>query len=127
MIDDADKDLEPPRAAEWTYSLGFNHDWILSGGSNVAFRASYAYRDESFYTDNNLGYLLEQDILNAGIDFMTASDRWVFSLYGKNLLNSVNHGNDTQLPAAIQSDAEGLASHKTREKAKAGPGVAAVQ
>ena len=26
---------------------------------------------------------------------------WVFSLYGRNLLDSVNHGGDTQLPGLI--------------------------
>jgi len=101
-IDAADKALTPPRAAELTYSLGFNHDWALGGGNALALRASYAYRDDSFYTDNNLGYLLDQKILSAGLDFITSDDRWVISLYGQNLLNSVNHGNDTQLPATIQ-------------------------
>ncbi len=101
VIDGADEALEPPRAAGLTYSIGFNHDWMLSSGADIAFRASYAYRDDSYYTDNNLGYLLDQEILNAGIDFFTASDRWTFSLYGQNLLNSVNHGGDTQLPATI--------------------------
>jgi iron complex outermembrane receptor protein len=58
---------------------------------------NYAYRDDSFYTDSNLGYLLDQEILDAGIDFMLPNGNWTFSLYGKNLLNSVNHGGDTQL------------------------------
>ncbi|MEJ2275193.1 MAG: TonB-dependent receptor [Woeseiaceae bacterium] len=101
VIDEADKALSLPRAAEWTYSVGFNHDWMLSSGADIAFRASYAYRDDSFYTDNNLGYLLDQEILSAGIDFYSASDRWTFSLYGQNLLNSVLHGGDTQLPQVI--------------------------
>ena len=101
VIDQADKDLELPRAAEWTYSIGLNHDWFLDGGSTLSFRANYAYRDDSFYTDNNLGFLLDQEILDAGIDYTTADGQWVFSLYGRNLLDSVNHGGDTQLPALL--------------------------
>ena len=61
----------------------------------------YAYRDDSFYTDNNLGFLLSQDILDAGIDYLTAGGHWIFSLYGRNLLDSVNHGGDTQLPSLL--------------------------
>jgi iron complex outermembrane receptor protein len=101
VIDEADKALKPPRAAEWTYSVGFNQDWLLGNNGTISLRASYAYRDDSFYTDNNLGFLLDQDILNAGIDYISPSDRWVISLYGQNLLDSVNHGNDTQLPPTI--------------------------
>jgi iron complex outermembrane receptor protein len=102
VVDEADKALKPPRAAEWTYSVGFNQDWLLGNRGAVSLRASYAYRDDSFYTDNNLGFLLDQEMLNAGIDYISPSDRWVISLYGQNLLNSVNHGNDTQLPATLQ-------------------------
>ena len=102
VVDDADKALKPPRAAELTYSVGFNQDWLLGNNGALALRASYAYRDDSFYTDNNLGFLLDQEMLNAGIDYISPSDRWVISLYGQNLLNSVNHGNDTQLPPNIQ-------------------------
>jgi iron complex outermembrane receptor protein len=45
--------------------------------------------------------LLSQDILDAGLDYMTANGHWVFSLYGRNLLDSVNHGGDTQLPSLL--------------------------
>lgn len=30
-----------------------------------------------------------------------AGDQWVFSLYGRNLMNAVRHGGDTQLPALL--------------------------
>jgi len=101
VIDDLDKALGLPRAAEWTYSIGLNHDWHFDSGSALSFRINYAYRDDSFYTDSNLGYLLSQDILDAGLDYATSGGRWIFSLYGRNLLNSVNHGGDTQLPATF--------------------------
>jgi len=101
QINQADEELELPRAAEWTYSIGINHDWFWSGGQVMSFRVNYAYRDDSLYTDNNLGFLLDQEILDAGIDFSTPDGNWVFSLYGKNLTDSVNHGGDTQLPALL--------------------------
>ncbi|HET6591588.1 MAG TPA: TonB-dependent receptor, partial [Xanthomonadales bacterium] len=101
VIDARDKALELPRAAEWTYSIGLNHDWTFDSGSALSFRVNYAYRDDAFYTDNNLGYLLSQEILDAGIDYALAGGQWVLSLYGRNLLDDVNHGGDTQLPAVI--------------------------
>jgi iron complex outermembrane receptor protein len=101
VVDQRDKSLKLPRAAEWTYSIGFNHDWLFNGGSIVSIRANYAYRDDAFYTDNNLGYFLDQNILDAGVDFTTSNSQWVFSVYGKNLTNSVNHGGDTQLPTLL--------------------------
>jgi iron complex outermembrane receptor protein len=101
VIDEKDEALKLPRAAEWTYSIGVNHDWLFDSGSALSFRVNYAYRDDAFYTDNNRGWLLSQEMLDAGLDYATASGRWVFSLYGHNLLNDVNHGGDTQLPAVI--------------------------
>lgn len=101
VIDGKDKALRLPRAAKLTYSIGLNHDWFLDAGSAISFRINYAYRDDAAWTDSNLGFLLDQEILDAGLDYMTANKRWTFSLYGKNLLNSVNHGGDTQLPSDI--------------------------
>lgn len=100
-IDGADEDLRLPRAAEWTWSLSLDHETNLGAWGSLATRVSYAYRDEAAFSDNNLGYLLEQDILDAGLDLRSASGRWTLSLYGRNLLNSVNHGADFQLPAQL--------------------------
>lgn len=101
VIDDADKDLEPPRAAKWTWSVGATHDFTVGDWGYLSARVNYAYRDDSFYTDNNLGYLLSQKILDAGLDFHTDGGHWVYSVYGRNLLNEVSHGGDTQLSAFI--------------------------
>jgi iron complex outermembrane receptor protein len=60
-------------------------------------RISYAYRDETAYTDNNLGFILEQEVLDVSLDFHTNDEKWIFSLYGRNLLDAVRHGGDTQL------------------------------
>ena len=98
VVDDLDKDLDLPRAAPWTYSIGFNYDTQFSNASEISVRINYAHRDKSFFTDNNRGFILDQNILDAGIDYRTANSNWVFSLYARNLLNEVKHGGDTQLP-----------------------------
>ena len=101
MIDGRDKDLDPPRAAEWTWSLGLMHRLQAGDLGHVNTRVSYAYRDKSFFTDNNLGYIMSQKILDAGLDFHMGNGHWVFSIYGKNLLDEVKHGGDTQLPSRL--------------------------
>jgi iron complex outermembrane receptor protein len=101
VIDGRDKKLDLPRAAELTYSVGLLHDLTLGSWGILSSRISYSYRDDSFYTDNNLGFLLEQERLDAGIDLAINDGRWIFSLYGRNLTDEVLHGGDTQLPDTI--------------------------
>jgi iron complex outermembrane receptor protein len=101
VIDEEDENLKLPRAAEWTYSIGLTHSLVFANGGELNSRINYAYRDDSYYTDNNLGFLLSQDILDIGLDYTTASGHWVLSLYGRNLLDSVSHGGDTQLPSLL--------------------------
>ena len=100
-IDGRDKDLDPPRAAEWTWNLGLMHRLQAGDLGHVNTRVSYSYRDKSFFTDNNLGYIMSQKILDAGLDFHMGNGHWVFSIYGKNLLDEVKHGGDTQLPTRL--------------------------
>jgi iron complex outermembrane receptor protein len=101
LINSADKSLDLPRAPEWTYSVGLNHDLPIGDAGYLNSRISYAYRDGAAYTDDNRGYLLSQKIVDLGIDYHTNDERWVVGIYGKNLLDEVNHGGDTQLPNAI--------------------------
>ncbi len=101
VIDGKDKDLKLPRAAEWTYSIGLTQEAGLGENGYLLARINYAYRDSSFYSDNNRGFLLSQNILNAGLDYSTSGGHWVLSIYGRNLLNSVNHGGDTELPTFL--------------------------
>lgn len=101
VIDGADKALGLPRAPEVTYSLGFNYDMELGSWGYATARINYAYRDEVFFTDNNLGFINEQDILDAGLDLYSNNGSWVFSLYGRNMLDTVKHGGDTQLSPTL--------------------------
>ncbi len=101
LIDGNDEDLKLPRAAKWTYSVGLTHEVEIGNAGYLTGRINYAFRDDSLYTDNNLGFILSQKILDAGLDYRTAGGNWIFSLYGRNLLNEVKHGGDTQLPSLL--------------------------
>ncbi|MEM1191226.1 MAG: TonB-dependent receptor [Pseudomonadota bacterium] len=101
VADSADKNLDLPRAPELTYSVGLTYDFDLGSWGYASARVSYAYRDEVAYTDNNLGTIPEQDILDAGLDFYSGGGGWTLSLYGRNLLDTVKWGGDTQLPATL--------------------------
>lgn len=101
VIDGKDEDLDLPRAPEWTYSIGGQYTIDVGSWGYMTARANYAYRDEMMFTDSNLGFINEVDIVDAGLDFYSNDGRWVFSLYGRNLLDETSHGNDTQLPDMI--------------------------
>jgi iron complex outermembrane receptor protein len=98
VLDAADKDLELPRAPELTWRVGMNYDIPIGSWGVATARFSYAYRDEMAWTDNNRGFVLSQEIFDAGLDFYSNDGHWVFSLYGRNLADDVKHGGDTQLP-----------------------------
>lgn len=101
VVNDADRDLDLPRAAELTYALGLTLDSDIGNWGSAVSRISYSFRDESAYTDNNRGFINELGILDAGIDFRSADGTWSFGLFGKNLTDEVKHGGDTQLPSLL--------------------------
>jgi iron complex outermembrane receptor protein len=107
VVDSADERLELPRAPEWTYNLGLDYSLPLGDAGDLYLRADYAYRDRAAYTDNNLGYILEQEILDLTLDYRRPGANWTVGLYGRNLLNSVKHGGDSQLPAQFFGQALG--------------------
>jgi iron complex outermembrane receptor protein len=97
VVDSADESLKIPRLPELTWSVGLVNDYDLGDWGVLTSRINYAYRDAVAYTDDNLGTITDQEILTAGLDLYSNDGRWVFSLYGNNLLNDVKHGGDTQL------------------------------
>lgn len=101
VVDGSDKDLDLPRAPELTWSLGLSHDMEIGNWGLMTSRVTWSYRDEFAYTDSNLVYVRDIDMLDAGLDFYSNDGHWVFSRYGKNLLDEVSFGNDTQLPNDI--------------------------
>ena len=100
-VNAADRNLDLPRAAKWTYSLGLNLDLPLGSWGYLTLRGNYAHRDRSAFTDNNLGFIPEQDIVDAGADIHSNSGSWVLSVYGKNITNEVKFGGDTPLSAKL--------------------------
>ncbi|NVE95188.1 TonB-dependent receptor [Altererythrobacter lutimaris] len=97
VIDGTDLDLRLPRVPEVTWGVGLIHELDL-GSSEILTRINYQYRDEFAYTDNNFGFIQQADNLDANITWNTPVDGLSLSLYGKNLLDQVQAGGDTQLP-----------------------------
>jgi iron complex outermembrane receptor protein len=97
VIDDADLALSLPRVPPITVGMGLIHEWDL-GSSNILTRINYQYRDEAAYTDDNLGWLNALSNLEANVTWNTPIDGLSFSVYGRNLLDEVQEGGDTQVP-----------------------------
>ena len=100
-LNGGDLALDLPRAADLTYSIGLTLDTSVGNWGTATSRLSYSFRDESAYTDNNLGFINEQGILDAGVDFRSNDGKWEFGIFGKNLSDEVKHGGDTQLPTLL--------------------------
>ncbi len=101
VIDDKDLALDIPRLAPVTATIGFVYDHELSGLGALTAQASYAYRAESAYTDSNRGVLNAGNRVDAALALRLDAYPATLRLYGKNLTNNVQHGNDTQLPARL--------------------------
>ena len=97
VINDADLDLALPRVPEFTWGVGFIHELFL-GSSDIVTRVNFQYRDEFAYTDNNFGFVQDTSNLEANITWNTPVDGFSLSVYGRNLLDEVQVGGDTQVP-----------------------------
>ena len=97
VINDADLALSLPRVPPVTVGVGAIHEWDL-GNSTILTRVNYQYRDEAAYTDDNLGWLNSLSNLEANITWETPVQGLSLSLYGRNLLDQVQEGGDTQVP-----------------------------
>jgi len=89
------KGLEIPSA---TYGVGFIHDADLGDSGSIVSRANFQHRNRFAYTDNNFGFVQAADIIDANVTWNTPVEGVSLSLYGKNLLDEVQVGGDTQLP-----------------------------
>lgn len=98
VVDGTDEDLDIPRAPELSYSIGFTWDIDVGSWGYATTRATYNYRDDMAYTDDNLGFIDEAEVLDAGVDLYSNDGHWIFSVYGRNLLDNSWQGGDTQLP-----------------------------
>lgn len=97
QINDVDKALQLPRVPKATWGVGAVHEIDLGKGSIVS-RVNFQYRDKIAYTDSNFGWVPSAENLDANITWNTPIEGLSLSLYGKNLLDDVQFGGDTQLP-----------------------------
>ncbi len=97
-VDAEDRALKLPRLAPLTWGVGLLYDTDLSDWGSLFANVNLNYRDRSFYTDNNFGFLNAATMLDANITVEFMDGAMAFSVYGKNLLNEVTYGGDTQLP-----------------------------
>ncbi|WP_105101421.1 TonB-dependent receptor [Microbulbifer pacificus] len=101
VVDGADYALEIPRLAPWTYGVGMVHDLQLGSWGALTSRINYNHRDASAYTDNNLGMLSEVEMVDFSIGIEPDGGNYRVALFGKNMLDEVSEGNDTQLPTSM--------------------------
>ncbi|ANK12508.1 TonB-dependent receptor [Erythrobacter neustonensis] len=97
-ITDADLALSLPRVPPVTVGVGFIHDLDLGTGGALLTRVNYQYRDRAAYTDDNFGWLNDLSNLEANISWTTPVDGLTLSVYGRNLIDQVQEGGDTQVP-----------------------------
>lgn len=95
VVNDADKRLALPRTPKWTYGAGAVLDFATGEKSSIMARANWQFRDRFAYTDDNFGWIASSNNLDASISYNTGG--LTFTVYGRNLLDQVQHGGDTQL------------------------------
>ncbi|WP_081847851.1 TonB-dependent receptor [Microbulbifer sp. HZ11] len=101
MVDEQDLALDIPRLAPWTYGVGVVHDLQMGSLGVLTSRLNFNHRDAAPYTDNNVGMLSEADMLDVSLGFVPDSGNYRLALFGKNMLNEVTEGNNTQLPSTL--------------------------
>ncbi len=90
--------LRLPRVPKWTWGFGLVHELALGSGGSVVTRVAFQHRDRYAYTDNNFGWIPKSDNLDANLTWNLPVKGMAVSLYGKNLLDEVQFGGDTQIP-----------------------------
>lgn len=97
VINATDMALALPRVPKTTWGVGLLYERSLGDASSLIARINFQHRDRAAYTDSNYGWLNAFDQLDAGIDWK--ANGWLtLSFYGKNLLDQVQFGGDTQVP-----------------------------
>ncbi len=107
LVDAGDLSLELPRAPEWTWGGSATWQTRLSGKASLVANAFFQHRSRYAYTDNNWGYNSASDRLDASIAVNLGEPNMTFTLFGRNLLDEVQFGGDTQLPFAAGAFSDG--------------------
>ena len=76
-----------PYVSKYTFSLSPRLQWPLQNGAGILFRADYSYRDDFYGQIANSPFELEggYGLVNARVEYFSASGRWSLGLYGINL------------------------------------------
>ncbi len=98
VINDADLNLSIPRLPEWTYNVGATFDQELGNLGLLSFRGEYSYRDNTFFTDNNIGTLPSYNVFNASVSLISFDEQWTLTFYGKNLSDEAILQQNATLP-----------------------------
>lgn len=94
----ADLALDLPRAPEWSWGGSIGYEAPLSAAVDFSADVFFQHRSAFAYTDNNWGFNSASDRLDASLALELADQGLTFRLYGRNLLDEVQFGGDTQLP-----------------------------
>ncbi len=92
-----DRALELPRAPKWTWGTSANWERPLSASMTLAANIFFQHRSRAAYTDNNAGFNDPVDRLDASLALGCDACGVTLRLFGRNLLDEVQFGGDTQL------------------------------
>ena len=109
VINSVDFGLKLPRLAPWTYGAFAVLDVPFADFGTLSTRLSYNHRDASRYTDDNRGFLKKSDTIDANATFTPTGGEVTFSIYGINLTDQANSGNDSVLPDIASFGGDGPA------------------
>ncbi|ANU08366.1 TonB-dependent receptor [Paraurantiacibacter namhicola] len=100
VIDGADLALELPRAPKLSLGGSVGYETSVGDSDVLSFYASFQHRGRYAYTDNNWGWNDASNRLDASISYLLGGSEADVTLriFGRNLLDEVQFGGDTQLP-----------------------------
>lgn len=98
VVNELDAALELPRSPKATYGVGVLYERSLGTAGDMTMQVRFQHRDRAAYTENNFGWTNATDMLDAYLSWQTPMDGVELTLYGKNLLDEVSTGADTQIP-----------------------------
>lgn len=97
-VDAADRALALPRVPKWTWGLAALHELPLGGDARLVSRVDFNHRSRYAYTDSNYGWVDASDNLDASVTWHLPVRGISLTVYGRNLLDEVQFGSDTQIP-----------------------------
>lgn len=85
-------DLKIARLSPWSYGANMAYSRQLSDNAKATLNVNFNHRDESPFSDNNAGILNPVNDLGASFSLSFDDDKFVLSMFGRNLLNRLHDG-----------------------------------